>query len=60
VNELARIVMTAGGRNVEGPRYEGEIRCVVFFEDPCGNRFEIAIVQQIEELKETYANNPAF
>jgi catechol 2,3-dioxygenase-like lactoylglutathione lyase family enzyme len=41
VDKLSKIVVTAGGRNVEGPGFEGKDHYAVFFEDPCGNRFEI-------------------
>lgn len=43
VDELAAVVVKAGGRNVEGPEkqpYFGSYYAV-YFEDPCGNRFEI-------------------
>jgi len=46
VDKLAEIAARAGARNVEGPAYEipqpGETGYyAVFFEDPCGNRFEV-------------------
>jgi len=46
VDKLAEIAVRAGARNIEGPGYEipqpGETGYyAVFFEDPCGNRFEI-------------------
>ena len=46
VDRLAAIAVRAGARNVEGPAHEtpqpGEtIYYAVFFEDPCGNRFEV-------------------
>jgi predicted enzyme related to lactoylglutathione lyase len=41
VNELAQVVIRAGGRNIEGPAYETPGYYAVFFEDPSGNRFEI-------------------
>ncbi len=46
VNMLAEIAARAGARNIEGPAYEipqpGETGYyAVFFEDPCGNRFEV-------------------
>ena len=46
VDRLAEIVARAGARNVEGPAYEipqpGEtVYYAVFFEDPCGNRFDV-------------------
>ncbi|MGH7228965.1 MAG: VOC family protein [Nitrospiraceae bacterium] len=46
VDRLAAIAVRAGARKVEGPAHEipqpGEtIYYAVFFEDPCGNRFEV-------------------
>lgn len=41
VDRLSKIVVMAGGRDVEGPAFEGKHHYAVFFEDPCGNRFEI-------------------
>ena len=46
VDKLAEIAVRAGARNVEGPVHEipqpGETGYyAVFFEDPCGNRFEV-------------------
>ena len=42
VDRLARLVVEAGARNVEGPGYaEGPGYYAVFFEDPSGNRLEI-------------------
>lgn len=41
VDELAVIVRDAGAQNVEGPAFEAPHYYAVFFEDPCGNRFEI-------------------
>jgi predicted enzyme related to lactoylglutathione lyase len=46
VDKLAKIVVRAGARNIEGPAHEipqpGETGYyAVFFEDPCGNRFEV-------------------
>ena len=46
VKMLAEIAARAGARNIEGPAYEipqpGETGYyAVFFEDPCGNRFEV-------------------
>jgi predicted enzyme related to lactoylglutathione lyase len=42
VNRLAEIAVRAGARNVEGPvYYEGPHYYAVFFEDLCGNRFEV-------------------
>jgi catechol 2,3-dioxygenase-like lactoylglutathione lyase family enzyme len=41
VDKLADIARRAGARNVEGPAYESPHYYAVFFEDPCGNRFEV-------------------
>lgn len=46
VDRLAGIAVHAGARNIEGPAHEipqpGEtVYYAVFFEDPCGNRFEV-------------------
>jgi len=46
VDKLAEIAVRAGARNIEGPAHEipqpGETGYyAVFFEDPCGNRFEV-------------------
>ena len=46
VDRLAKIAVRAGARNIEGPAHEipqpGETGYyAVFFEDPCGNRFEV-------------------
>lgn len=41
VMRLARIAEEAGGRNLEGPMEYTPGYHAVFFEDPCGNRFEI-------------------
>jgi predicted enzyme related to lactoylglutathione lyase len=42
VDKLARIVVQAGARNIEGPGYdEGPGYYAIFFEDPSGNRLEI-------------------
>jgi catechol 2,3-dioxygenase-like lactoylglutathione lyase family enzyme len=42
VNRVAAIAVRAGARNVEGPMvYDGPHYYAVFFEDLCGNRFEI-------------------
>src|SRR5436853_2945201 len=42
VDWLAEIAVRAGARNVEGPMmYEAPHYYAVFFEDPCGNRFEV-------------------
>ena len=41
VDRLARIALSAGARNVEGPMDYEPGYYAVFFEDPCGNRLEI-------------------
>jgi predicted enzyme related to lactoylglutathione lyase len=41
VERLAQTVMLAGARNIEGPMPYNEGYHAVFFEDPCGNRFEV-------------------
>lgn len=41
VDRLAKIAATAGARNIEGPMDYEPGYYAVFFEDPCGNRFEI-------------------
>lgn len=41
VDELAQVVVRAGGCNIEGPAYETAGYYAVFFEDPSGNRLEI-------------------
>ena len=44
VDRLAELIKAAGGRNVSGPKACLEYSptyYAVFFEDPCGNRFEI-------------------
>jgi len=44
VDQLGRVVVQAGGRNVSGPKACPEYSptyYAVFFDDPCGNRFEI-------------------
>ena len=41
VDRLAEVIIGAGGRNLEGPAYEAPDYYAIFFEDPCGNRFEI-------------------
>ena len=46
VDKLAEIAARAGARNIDGPAHEipqpGETGYyAVFFEDPCGNRFEV-------------------
>ena len=46
VDRLAELVLRAGARHVEGPLYEEPDYYAVFFEDPCGNRFEICYRKQ--------------
>lgn len=41
VDRLARIATRAGARNIEGPFDYAPGYYAVFFEDPCGNRFEV-------------------
>jgi predicted enzyme related to lactoylglutathione lyase len=41
VDRLAAIARHAGARNIEGPMDYEEDYHAVFFEDPCGNRFEV-------------------
>ena len=44
VDRVAAAVMAAGARNIEGPMFCPEYSPTyygVFFEDPCGNRFEV-------------------
>ncbi|WP_035615171.1 VOC family protein [Haloferula sp. BvORR071] len=41
VEYLAEIAKQAGAINIEGPMRYAEDYYAVFFEDPCGNRFEI-------------------
>jgi predicted enzyme related to lactoylglutathione lyase len=41
VDKLAEIAARAGARNMEGPAYEDPHYYAAFFEDPCGNRFEV-------------------
>jgi len=42
VDKLAEIAVNAGARNLEGPMmYEAPHYYAVFFEDRCGNRFEV-------------------
>ena len=40
VDRLAAAAAQAGARNIEGPAWESSTYYAVFFEDPCGNRFE--------------------
>ncbi|TLD68907.1 glyoxalase [Phragmitibacter flavus] len=41
VDRLARVVVEAGGCQIEGPGWEDKSYYAVFFEDPDGNRLEI-------------------
>jgi len=41
VQRLAAVVANAGGKAIEGPMEYTPGYHAVFFEDPCGNRFEI-------------------
>lgn len=41
VERLAEVAVKAGARNVEGPMLYSPGYHAVFFEDPCGNRFEV-------------------
>ena len=41
VQRLAAVVIQAGSGNIEGPMEYTPGYHAVFFEDPCGNRFEI-------------------
>ena len=41
IRRLAAVVTGAGGSNIEGPMEYTPGYHAVFFEDPCGNRFEI-------------------
>ena len=41
VDRLAAIARAAGALNLEGPMDYEENYYAVFFEDPCGNRFEV-------------------
>ena len=41
VKRLAEIAKREGARNIEGPMDYEPGYFAVFFEDPCGNRFEI-------------------
>jgi len=41
VDRLAGFALNAGARNVEGPMLYEPGYYAVFFEDPCGNRFEV-------------------
>jgi predicted lactoylglutathione lyase len=41
VNRLARLAVSLGARNMEGPMDYEPGYYAAFFEDPCGNRLEI-------------------
>ena len=41
VDLLAEVSVRAGARNIEGPMPYDTGYYAVFFEDPCGNRFEV-------------------
>jgi predicted enzyme related to lactoylglutathione lyase len=41
VDRLAEIATSAGARNIEGPMDYEQSYYAAFFEDPCGNRFEV-------------------
>ena len=41
VDRVARVVAQAGARSIEGPMDYAPGYYAVFFEDPCGNRFEV-------------------
>ena len=44
VERVTKVVIEAGGKNVEGPMFNPEYAAnyyAVFFEDPCGNRLEV-------------------
>ena len=44
VDRIAKVVVSAGARNVEGPQFCPEYTPTyygLFFEDPCGNRLEV-------------------
>lgn len=41
VDRVAKVAASAGARNIEGPMDYEAGYYAVFFEDPCGNRFEI-------------------
>jgi predicted enzyme related to lactoylglutathione lyase len=41
VDRLFEVVVRAGARNVEGPGFEAPHYYATFFDDPCGNHFEI-------------------
>ncbi len=41
VDRLAEVARRAGARNIEGPMPYEPGYYAIFFEDPCGNRFEV-------------------
>lgn len=41
VDRIAGVAAKAGARNIEGPMDYAEGYYAVFFDDPCGNRFEV-------------------
>ena len=41
VDRVAEVARLAGARNLEGPLAHAPGYYAVFFEDPCGNRFEV-------------------
>ena len=41
VDRIARVAASAGARSIEGPLDYARGYYAVFFEDPCGNRFEV-------------------
>jgi catechol 2,3-dioxygenase-like lactoylglutathione lyase family enzyme len=41
VDRLFEVLVRAGARNLEGPAFEAPGYYAIFFDDPCGNRFEI-------------------
>lgn len=46
VDRLAKVAVDAGATNVEGPMPYEPGYYAVFFEDPCGNRFEVCHRQE--------------
>jgi predicted enzyme related to lactoylglutathione lyase len=47
VDRLAEIAVRAGASNVEGPMLYETGYYAVFFEDPCGNRFEVCHREEV-------------
>jgi catechol 2,3-dioxygenase-like lactoylglutathione lyase family enzyme len=41
VDRVAEVAQRAGARNMEGPLVHAPGYYAVYFEDPCGNRFEV-------------------